>query len=1408
MEVTLTVHDVDGTRRDVVVSGPSGSTLAQVCAPLSRVRPVDTWWSKSRALPLTAVIGGPGLRSGDEVSATGPSNPAGRSGLALEIVCGRWAGRSFPLLAGTNSVGRSIDCAVVLPDPRVSREHLRLAVGPDGVRVYDSVSTNGTLVDGSPIPAVGTPLDGGEVIRIGDTTVSLAKGHHPPAALRPAIDGRRQVNRPPRLDGDATADVIVYPERLGNHRPLRTSLLAAVVPALAGGGFAIASGNLAFLAFAALGPLALLITVAVERRTTQRLLRRGDRDYRADLELADAVLGAALTGERARRRAAHPDPAAVVRTATAPDSRLWERRPGDSDFLDVRVGSGDLPSYVTVRRDDRETAAGVVRAVPLAVGLAGGALGLAAARPVATELASWAVLQLAVQHSPNDVGIELLLSDSTIDSWRWTRWLPHLRQPPPTDAESRLEAVRHLCALVERRLAQQHRSSVGGWEGRWLVVVIDRCANLTELPGLAAALAGGSAVGVTAICVDDDRRRLLASCAAVVETVGGSGPIARVDGVDLGHVEDVLVDLVEPQTIEDAARALASLVDSASESGDVIPRSCGLVSTLGLVEPGLDDLQALWAAGPVTTVALGSSAHGRYELDLAADGPHALIAGTTGSGKSELLRSLVVGLACRNSPAALAFVLIDYKGGAAFAECSRLPHTAGLVTDLDAGLTERALTSLDAELRRRETILSAAGQPDFDAYLSMTESHERKFGRLVLVVDEFAALVDEFPDFIDGLVGVAQRGRSLGIHLVLATQRPAGVVSPEIKANTTIRVALRVTDPTESVDVIGTKNAAEIDGSDPGRAFVRIGAGLTEVQTAYGGRRRAGRPEAAVIEVDGWARPTSMPDDPTSVTELESLCDQLRTVAQRTAVEPPWCPWLPPLPDRIRLDELVAAEPSGAAELGIGLVDLPAQQRQTRFTLDLSHADPLLIAGSSGSGRTNALLAIAAAAVRSRPPGRLHVHAIDAAGGGLRPLAELEHVGTWLNADEPALLDRFMARLAAEIRRRQERAHADGSERSRPPAILVLLDGWEGCAGAFDALSALPDQLALVLREGSGVGIAVVIAGDRAVLTSRLTTTIRDRLILRLADRGDYSLAGVSPRNVPATVPPGRAIRAVDGTFVQLAIAPTPLNDPIPLTASARPQTADPRSAATDPPDESERIIVRPLPTSIRFDDVRRDLPSARSDRRPASSPDRDDPSMLTGPIVLGVGGDSAGTVRVSLAADTRLLVAGPSRSGRTTALELIALQLIEFGAPVAIAARASSRLAGLRDRPGVVCLDPHTTRIPEATVLLVDDCETFVDTELGDGLARVARSAGSAGPAVVGSVRSDDPVAAYRGLAGELRRARTGLLLQPSVGGGELFGLRRSPRSSSTIPGRGLFIGPNSSGIDDDVISLQVAQP
>ena len=715
-------------------------------------------------------------------------------------------------------------------------------------------------------------------------------------------------------------------------------------------------------------------------------------------------------------------------------------------------------------------------------------------------------------------------------------------------------------------------------------MILDGARQLRRLPGVARLLAEGPDLGVRVVCLDEQAVALPVECGATVEVVGETDSALRVTVRDSATLDDVVMDGVSPPWAQRFARALAPLEDATPDDAVAeLPSEVALLDLLPFDATDAGALETAWLVSPrSTTVPLGVGVEGQpFTVDLRLDGPHALVAGTTGAGKSELLQALVAGLAVGNRPDELAFVLIDYKGGAAFKDCARLPHTVGTVTDLDGHLTERALSSLGAELRRRETLLRDGGCKDIDDYLAHRSAGEPSLPRLVLVVDEFATLAEELPDFVGGLVGIAQRGRSLGVHLVLATQRPSGVVSADIRANTTLRIALRVTDAGESADVVDVKDAAAISRATPGRAVARIGAGtVTPFQSARVGRSATlpapgPRIRRAVWADAGGARPRSAAGPTFGPTDLSRLVDAACAAAAALDITPVPSPWLPPLGDVL---PLAAVPTTGrAATVPFGLLDLPAEQRRAPLVLDLEHGGHLLVAGGPRSGRTTVLRTIAGSLAQRTAADEAHLYVIDG-GSGLAALAALPHCGAVVSRDQVARGDRLLARLEQEVERRQsvlaasgftsvaeQRASAEPSDRL--PWLVLMVDGWEGVQAVYDDVDhGRPlDVLLRLVREGGSAGLRVVLTGDRSVLTSRVGASISDRLLLRMADPGDYGLAGVTARQVPVAMPAGRGLLADGAVEAQVALL-----DRDPAGAAQQAALATVATAAAISPDRGD----------------------------------------------------------------------------------------------------------------------------------------------------------------------------------------------------------------------------------------------
>ncbi|MEW1552035.1 FtsK/SpoIIIE domain-containing protein [Streptomyces tsukubensis] len=1408
-------------------------------------------------VPADRPVGEAGLLPGGVLGLGAPLPLPGREpdGTAeLRAVGGADAGAVFRLPPGEYEVGADASCTVRLTAEGLPGTAARLRIGADGSAQVRSVPSGAepvpsgdgarserhtVLLDGEPAPDW-TPFPVGGILTAGPVLLERTEPSRPDAALQRSDDGTGlDYNRPPRLLPPPVQNRFRMPGRPAKPPRSPLQLVMIFAPLLMALVFVVVLGNARFLIFGLLSPVIALASQLSSKRRGKESYEDQLKDYEERRARLDRDVAAAVTAEERARRAACPDPAAVTLIATGPRQRLWERRWRDPDFLLLRLGVADRPAHLELEDpDEAEHRRRIVRtthAVPVAVPLRTAGVAGVAGGAAATPLVRWLIGQAAALHSPSDLRICVLSGNrdrlGDADRWSWLHWLPHsvplgdgLLGTAGTSAESTGRRIAELAALVAARQEAGDRAPRGGAAGEPdVLVVLDGARRLRSLPGVIPLLREGPAFGVYFLCVDEEARLLPEECQAVAVAGAGGGPgRLRVEQAGADPVDDVLMDAPGPGWINGIARSLAPVRDVGDDTEEsLLPVAARLLDVLGLEPPTGDAIAAGWTAGGgrSTRAVIGEGVDGPFAVDLAADGPHALIAGTTGAGKSELLQSLVASLAVANRPDELNFVLVDYKGGSAFAECEDLPHTVGMVTDLDTHLVERALVSLGAELKRRERILAAAAAKDVDDYL---ENRTRTPGlgpmpRLVLVIDEFASMVRELPDFVTGLVGIAQRGRSLGIHLVLATQRPSGAVTSDIRANTNLRIALRTTDTGESRDIIDASEAGRISPRTPGRAYARLGhAALLPFQTGRIGGRRT-RPSAAADE-PGPPRVTELawellgePPAPAaagerttvvqSVTDLAVLVEAVREAAARLDLPEARRPWLPPLPELLTLDELPGpgspdARDGSLAPVPYGLVDLPDEQDRRPLLLDLGTLGHLHLIGSPRGGRSQLLRTLAAALARAHSSADVHLYGLDCGNGALAALAGLPHCGAVVDRSQPERVARLLTRLAEETARRRTLLGRAGTadltelrrslpEAERPPHILLLIDRFETFErdfGTYDQ-GAVLDTLLALLREGASAGIHLVITGDRVLTQSRFAATTEDKLVLRLNERNDYAMAGLSPRTVPATMPPGRAIDVRTGRSTHLAlIAPDPAGAAQAEALAALGERVRDRDTAVPPARRPFRVDL--LPSELSFDDA--------WSRRPAEA------SPLW--AMAGVGGDELAAIGTDLSRVPSFLIAGPARSGRSTLLLTMARSLLAHGTGIVVVAPFASPLRALAGRPGVAAVfteaDPSVAAFRTALgridspagAVLVDDADMLIGAEIDGDLSALARGSAGDGWGLVAAGNNEALFSGVPGWHALVRRNRCGALLAPrALGDGEILGLRvpHGLLGADTEPGR-----------------------
>jgi S-DNA-T family DNA segregation ATPase FtsK/SpoIIIE len=767
---------------------------------------------------------------------------------------------------------------------------------------------------------------------------------------------------------------------------------------------------------------------------------------------------------------------------------------------------------------------------------------------------------------------------------------------------------------------------------------------------------------------------------------------------------------VSDATARTCALGLARFEDADLQLvGGSLPDFVALAPLLGQVAPSAEQMRSRWdsnRSGIALVARFAMGEDGPLDIDLVADGPHGLIAGTTGAGKSELLRSLVASLAATLAPTRVNFVLVDYKGGSAFAECAELPHTVGMVTDLDEHLGERALLSLEAELRYRERVLREARASDIIEHDRLVgEGQAEPLPRLLVIIDEFATLASELPDFIQSLVGIAQRGRSLGVHMILATQRPAGAVNENIRANTNLRICLRVQTPQDSTDVIDDAAAAKIPRKNPGRAQVRLGPSeLVPVQTALVTAATSDGPATAVtvapfhaFELSSGRPVDAEPEDdgPAPLSDLQRLVGAAREAAAPD--QPPRRPWLPPLPDDIELDWLLSLGPPRAiagdfgSVIPLALADDPEAQAQYPLGWNLG-AGNLLMYGIGGSGTTTALSTIALALAQTTEPSRMHIYVMDFGAGELGALAGLPHVGAVLGASEHERQSRLLRRLRGELSARRA---MDPAARAAAPRIVLLLDGYGGFNSEHSDLAGdtLREALARVWADGPELGIHTAISGDRlGAIPTALASLSQQRIAFQLADTGDYIQFGISRRAIPHFVP-GRAVIGGSGQVVQFGRAHRALADEV--AALGAPGTG--HLEGGPPP-------VEILPESVGVDAL---LTGGRASREPLFVP-------------IGIGDETLEPVGFELYEGEHAIVAGAARTGRSMTLMVIAEVVSRMYPGIEVAAIACRRNSALRDSPWVTRLATAPEQIADLVtelresermhVLLIDDADVTDD--------------------------------------------------------------------------------------------------
>jgi S-DNA-T family DNA segregation ATPase FtsK/SpoIIIE len=1194
-------------------------------------------------------------------------------------------------------------------------------------------------------------------------------------------------HRPPRRWPEPVAEeqvvIAAPPHMLARARETLLYVLFPVVGSLGIFGFALAYHNTIFLYLAAA-----MVSVTVlfafglrwaQRRQGRQSARRQRRRYRAYLDRVEERLDGMARGQRASADRLLPDPRRLLAAASRREN-LWERRPGDPDFLKVRVGTGPVPhvgrprvdlghdpmaEYEQELVDEAEDVADHwerLEAHPVAV------------PPSRTRAQARGMLcQLAAFRAPGDLRIAIAPVDDEAEAeqgaraWNWVKWLPHARLVPADHAPNVPRATiagSHgaLAALLDELVAprlEERRMLDAANAGEHaaisapdLVLLVDGLAPgdpRRRLPLLREALQRGAELRIAVICLvgreEDEpaearvRIRLPARGAGTLIEAGQAGAV----------LEDLEPDALSPGRAEALARALAPIRLREDAAGSGLAQDSSLLDLLGIGAPEAIDTAAEWGHRPralALRTPIGVSAQGELlELDLkqAAEGgmgPHGLIIGATGSGKSELLRTLVAGLALAHSPEELAFAFVDFKGGAAFAELEGLPHTSGLITNLtrDLRLVDRMRDALQGEQERRQSLLRDAGNlDDVVQYRARRASDHRlpPLPDLLVVIDEFGELLASRPEFLDLFVAIGRVGRSLGIHLLFSSQRFDEGRLRGLESHLRYRICLRTNTPLESKGVLGTTDAHLLP-PEPGLGFLKVDtaiyerfrAALVAAPGSDAGPKGPGGAAPAVAVFGTTGAPASGADADTGGRGTGQVAEDgtaaaapaLRVVVERLAAGagPVHRIWLPPLPALLALDAVdrrpkrrAGVAPRGRLAAAVGIVDLPLEQHQEPLTIDLSGATGhLAIVGAPQSGKSFALRTLALALARAHTPEELSLYAIDLGGGALRTLAGLPHAGAVASKHDRDLVRQIVGHLRRTIAEREVAFAERGIDgiadpRAREegfPDVVLLLDGWAQLRRDFEDLDF---EVEAVVAAGLPFGVHVVVTASRwPEMRSSLSDNLGARLELRLNEPRESEIDRPAASALAEAGTAGRCL-VPGGHEAQLAL---PRTDGVASADGLGAATEAAAAAIAAGWDGVRAEPVRALPSQVRRDDV-------------------DDRGGDREGLLIGVAEGRLEPVRLDLfGAEPHALVLGDSGAGRSGLLRGVALELAADAPGARIHVIDPRRtLADLRALPSLAAYASTTAAAGELASRLAQAAGERLPTELGGLLLDGAQEPG-----------------------------------------------------------------------------------
>ena len=860
------------------------------------------------------------------------------------------------------------------------------------------------------------------------------------------------------------------------------------------------------------------------------------------------------------------------------DSRLFERRPKDRDFLAINLGKGSIKTALPVKCKEVEykdvddplqdypvqlrDKYAFLENAPVVLDLKTvSSVGIMGNDNKLYQLLKNMVIDLAVRHYYTDVKFYFIFPGNKQGLFEWMRWFRNAYNGETDsrsfmfDEESEKRGLEFLYG--ELSLREQNASDKTKDYCRYIVFVMQ--SKLLKSHPISKYMAKAADLGFTFIFMENYREFLDDSCNVLITLDENSSQGCLIDCRDGQHMQMFTYDHISSKNAAECALKLGSIYVDEVSLEKSLTKNISLFTLFGIINAEDMNLKRRWATSKIyesMAAPLGvKSGNEIVYLDLHEKfhGPHGLVAGTTGSGKSEILQSYILSMATLFHPYDVGFVIIDFKGGGMVNQFKNLPHLNGAITNIDENEIERSLLSIRAELLKRQALFARYEVNHIDAYIKKYKNKETDtpLPHLILIVDEFAELKSDQPEFMKELISTARIGRSLGVHLILATQKPSGVVDNQIWSNSKFKLCLKVQNKEDSTEVLKSPLAAEI--KEPGRAYLQVGNNeiFTLFQSAYSGAPEKSDStgnqrsyEISKISLSGareciYKQKAVKSDGGRS--QLEAVVDYVRAYCELNHIQklPGIC--LPPLPEDILWPEQSLCDSSGGITVPLGLMDDPEHQLQKEVKLNLTEGH-VFILGAARYGKTNVLQTMIHGLARLYTPQEVNIYIIDLASMVLKRFEGLAHVGGVITSMDDEKMKTFMKMMDREIKRRKEVLLRSGlgsfssykqSGHKQLAQIVIMIDNMTAFRELFEKYE---DRLLTLCREGLSLGICVVAANlVTAGFGYKYLSNFSSRISLYCNDSNEYSYLFDHCRRKLKNIP-GRALTELSRKIYELQI--------------------------------------------------------------------------------------------------------------------------------------------------------------------------------------------------------------------------------------------------------------------------------